>query len=90
MHPRGIPLRQPRRPGPLTPAPRDGPRGYTIVEDWYRDRNGQIRCDCIIDNPDCSFHRRCAKLSDALEYLRAHLQMARVRAESIAAREGER
>jgi hypothetical protein len=61
---------------------REGFEGYTITESWYRDMQGQMRCDCVIKNPDRTFHRRYAKLEEARAYLAAHLDMQRIRAEA--------
>jgi len=66
---------------PRTSTYREGLDGYTIVENWYRDRNGEMRCDCTIDDPEGRFVRRYSKMRDALEYLLAHLELARLRAE---------
>ena len=66
---------------PRTVTHRDGFEGYTIVENHYRDRNGNLLCDCMINDPEGRFVRRYMKLEDAMQYLRAHLNMQRIRAE---------
>jgi hypothetical protein len=66
---------------PRTITHRDGFQGYTITESWYCNRNGNLLCDCVIDDPDGKFVRRYMQLADAVEYLRAHLAMAAVKAE---------
>ena len=67
---------------PRTITHREGFEGFSIAESWYRDMQGQMRCDCTIGDPEGQFVRRYAKLADAVEYLRAHLDMARIRAEA--------
>ena len=58
---------------------------HTITEEHYRDMHGAMRYDCTIDAPEGRFMRRYTKLEDATSYLRAHLEMAQIKAEGLAA-----
>jgi hypothetical protein len=66
---------------PRTITHREGFEGYTVTECWYFNRNRNFLCDCVINDPQGQFVRRYMKLSDAVEYLKAHLRMAKIRAE---------
>jgi hypothetical protein len=67
---------------PRTITHREGFEGYTITEEHYRDMQGNMRCSCTIDDPHGKFVRRYANIEDATQYLRAHLNMQRIKAES--------
>jgi hypothetical protein len=56
--------------------------GNTITETWYRNGTGELLCDCIIRDAAGEYQKRYRKLEDALAWVRADAEMARIRAES--------
>jgi hypothetical protein len=55
--------------------------GYTITEEHHEITDGSLKCDCTITDAQGEFVRRYAKLEDARGYVRAHVDMERIKAE---------
>src|SRR3954453_3828233 len=55
--------------------------GYTITEEHHEITDGSLKCDCTITDAQGEFVRRYAKLEDARGYVRAHVDMERIKGE---------
>src|SRR5689334_2142410 len=55
--------------------------GYTITEDWQTTADGRLFCDCRITDAEGKFVRWYSTLEDASGYVRASVDVQRIRAE---------